>query len=57
MRSVLVITLICIFILLAFSQVWVPKVMGWDQNVITDSGTVLTLQPLDDAAWIRVNLP
>lgn len=43
MRSILVITLLFILILLAFSQVWVPKVMGWDQSVITDSATAPAL--------------
>jgi len=53
MRSVLVITLIFILILLAFSQVWVPKLTGWDRNVITESG--IALHSLDDEKESRVN--
>jgi hypothetical protein len=42
MRSVLVVTLFCIFILLAFSRAWMPKLMGWGQDAITDAETSLT---------------
>ena len=37
-RSVIIIILVCIVILLAFSKIWLPALMGWDQGVITDSG-------------------
>lgn len=42
MRSVLVIMLICIMIVLAFSEVWLPKLIEWDQGVIATSGTAPT---------------
>ncbi|WP_292594475.1 hypothetical protein [Mesorhizobium sp.] len=38
MRSVVVIVIIFAAIVLAFSQVWLPKLLGWGSGVVTVSG-------------------